>query len=184
MANHHPTDVEEIWKPVPNPEWKDTYEVSNLGRVRRVKPACGATVGKVLKPIIVGKGYCRVSFGRHCAVSIHQLVATVFIGPCPPGHEVNHKNGIKTDNRVDNLEYATPTENNKHAVDLGLRWKHRGEAHHSTKLTAQTVEAIRELLAQGVRQATVARRFQVSKSIVNRIKLGRTWKHIQSKISH
>lgn len=178
MADHHPTDVEEIWKPVPMPEWGDAYDVSNLGRVRRIKPACGSTVGKILKPVNATKGYYQVSLGRHCNALIHRLVAEAFIGPCPPKHEVNHKNGIKTDNRIDNLEYVTSFENNKHAVDLGLRWRHRGEAHHSAKLTAKTVQAIRELLAQGVRQATIARRYGLSRSVVSRIKQGKTWKHI------
>lgn len=51
---------------------------------------------------------------------VHHLVAHVWIGHRPPGMQINHKNGIRNDNRVENLEYVTPLENVKHAIALGL----------------------------------------------------------------
>ena len=107
----------ELWKDAPG---FDGYEVSNLGRVRRV------STGKCLKPSI-GKGknaYPRVFpcvNGRDKGALVHVLMMEAFVGPCPAGYEVNHKNGIKTDLAFDNLEYVTSQQNNIHALLTGLR---------------------------------------------------------------
>jgi hypothetical protein len=91
-------------------EWKDVvgfpgYTVSNMGNVR-------GKFGRILEP--------RLNFGYHrvvlCGekekdVFVHRLVAAAFLGPCPTGHEVDHRNRIRNDNRVENLQYLTPSEN-------------------------------------------------------------------------
>ncbi len=61
------------------------------------------------------------SGGKSMVYAVHRLVAICFIGPRPEGCGVNHKNGIKTDNRLDNLEYLTVAENTQHAIRTGLR---------------------------------------------------------------
>ena len=95
-----------------NEEWRPCfdghYAVSNLGRVRREVAAQGTRCG-VLKAGLVGSGYEVVSpcvDGKVTRVYVHHLVATAFIGPCPRGKEINHKDAVKRNNRSDNLEYV------------------------------------------------------------------------------
>lgn len=89
-----------------------------------------------------GKGYVRaVIYGKQKA--IHRLMAETFLGPCPEGMEVNHKNGVKTDNSVGNLEYVTRSQNVQHAFDTGLRFGWKADAHPYAKLTSEKVSMIR-----------------------------------------
>lgn len=89
---------------------------------------CGQVVGrrrKVLKP--GGSEYAMVNYRdmdlNNNAHYVHHLVAAMWIGPAPSDeHEINHKNGIKRDNRKENLEWVTRSENQKHAVATGLNW--------------------------------------------------------------
>ena len=92
------------------------YEVSDQGHVRRG--------GRILKPQKVPGGYLAAQLwrgGRPSRRLIHRLVAAAFIGPCPPGREVNHKDGNKHHNAVANLEYLTRPDNMRHAYRTGLR---------------------------------------------------------------
>ena len=93
------------------------YEISNLGNVRNSKM-------KLLKPHKKQKGYLQVQLyyqNRKKKFSIHRLVAQSFI-PNPNNYsQVNHRNGIKTDNKVCNLEWCSPLYNNLHAIKTGLR---------------------------------------------------------------
>lgn len=109
----------EIWKDIKGFEGR--YQVSNMGRVKTLK---GETW---IKPAHLNHwGYPRVQFrisktSKSKNYAVHRLVAQAFI-PNPDGKpEVNHKNGIKTDNRVANLEWCTPAENTRHAVATGLK---------------------------------------------------------------
>jgi len=100
----------EQWREIEGTE----YSVSDAGRVASHK------YGKwrVLKKTTFGTGYHRVDFrtnGNRRVIKVHVLVAETFIGAKPTDkHEVNHKNGIKTDNRVENLEWCSHRENMRH----------------------------------------------------------------------
>lgn len=117
--------VAEVWRCVNG--FGGIYEVSNLGNVRSVERLANhwrgtkrKMKGKLLKPIL-HRGYYVVSLldGTACKKPVHQLVAETFIGKVP-GMVVNHINGIKTDNRPENLEYITNSENVLHAHRTGL----------------------------------------------------------------
>lgn len=91
--------------------------MSNLGHVRRIKAGHGAQVGRVLQGTI-WYDYPAVSLTVDCKTtwySVHKLVARAFIGPCPKGKEVNHKDLNKLNPRADNLEYLTRPQNAIHA---------------------------------------------------------------------
>jgi len=109
------TNVNEIWVNAYN--YENKYEVSNLGKVRK----------KSTKRILVGHiskhGYHRVGLTTNYKTinkSIHKLVLQSFVGN-KEGLVVNHKNGIKTDNRLENLEWVTISENTQHSYDMGLQ---------------------------------------------------------------
>jgi len=109
----------EKWLPVPG--WEGLYEVSNLGQVRSlprtVRTRGGGTrlsPGRMLKPGTYDDGHKHVTFttpGIRRTYQVHKLVLLAFVGPCPEGLQVRHRNGIPDDNRLENLVYGTPEEN-------------------------------------------------------------------------
>ncbi|AFH59644.1 NUMOD4 domain-containing protein [Paenibacillus caseinilyticus] len=110
----------EEWLPIVG--YEGFYEVSNLGRVKRLSNS-GTCKEKILKPQFQRDGYKRVDLskkGQKKRFPIHRLVASAFI-PNPQNKEqVNHQNGNKLDNRLDNLNWMTRKENIAHAHETGL----------------------------------------------------------------
>jgi hypothetical protein len=103
--------MDEEWRPVVG--YEDLYSVSNLGRVRRDAPARGAVVGRILRPATRKDGRRSVALWKNCVTEtrlVYSLVAEAFVGPCPEGQEINHKNGDCSDDRSANLEYVTHDE--------------------------------------------------------------------------
>jgi hypothetical protein len=100
------------------------YAVSSEGEIKRLKRNKGATVGKVLAPsqnYEGGYAHVVVCVDREIRnMLVHRVVAEAFLGPCPDGCNVNHKNGNKFDNRASNLEYVTYSANTQHALRAGL----------------------------------------------------------------
>lgn len=170
-------------------EWRDVkannlYQVSNLGRVRRSKPRSdgkpgGLRIGKILKASKDGGGYKQVGLTRNNVRKshhIHRLVAEAFLGPRPERADVNHKNGIKIDNRVENLEYCSRKENQRHAVKIGIQKV--GSARHNSRFTEAEVLQMRQMAHGGQLYATIARRFDVNPRMVRKICIGEAWKHV------
>lgn len=116
---------------------------------------------------------------RSQKVLVHRLVAAAFIRQPASGEEVNHCDGAKVNNRVENLEWVTSSENNRHAIRSGLRTAHalvrRGEDHGRAKLTVPDVILIRELSGT-LSQRAIARRFGMAKSSIGSIIRGEHWK--------
>lgn len=102
--------MEEIWKDVVG---ENGYLISNLGRIKSFK----TKNEKILNGSIDSYGYPRVTLNGK-VYSIHRLVATAFIKNTYNKPTVNHKNMIKTDNKVDNLEWMTIAEQNRHKVGI------------------------------------------------------------------
>jgi len=162
---------EEIWKDVPG--YEGLYQVSNLGRVKSLK------FGKerILKPGWNNSGYLFVVLcinGKNKISSVHRLVMLSFVRES--GLHVNHKNGIKTDNRLKNLEYCTQFENMRHAIKTGLH-NNRGENNCSSKLTRACAERIK-YGHQGMKLKDIAKIYGVSDTQVCHIRSGKKWKHI------
>lgn len=112
--------MQEIWKDVIG--YEGLYKVSNLGNVISINYN-GTKKSKLLAYHLNYKGYARVHLTKNKQdkyMSVHRLVAEAFIPNIKKYPQVNHKNGIKVDNRVDNLEWCTNEYNFQHALNTGL----------------------------------------------------------------
>lgn len=173
--------MEERWRSVVG--YEGVYEVSDLGRLRRVRPARGTSAGRLLKPSVSTDVYPRANLwrdGRPRSVLVHRLVAAAFLGEPNVGSQVNHRNGDKTDNRVANLEWTTAAANLTHARSTGLN-SSEGEGHGHSKLTAEQVAYARRVYVfrDPTRSMTaLAHRFGVDATTMRNAIRGRTWKHV------
>lgn len=156
--------------------WKsyNGYLVSDAGRIKNRNGT-----EKVLK-IYKSETYQRASFmieGKHKVIAIHRIVAELFLPnsknlPC-----VNHINGIKGDNRAENLEWVSYSENMYHAVRSGLQ--PIGEFLPQSKLNPLKVRIIRKLLKEEIyTQRKIADLFNVSHGAIKEIKQGRNWRQV------
>lgn len=120
--------MEEIWKPIK--EYEDLYEVSNLGRIkskdritRNGKSNYCIKKGKILKIGSNSLGYAIIGLWKDKKqrfFQVHRIVAETFIKNSENKKEVNHKDGNKRNNNIENLEWVTRSENVKHAIKHGL----------------------------------------------------------------
>lgn len=154
------------------------YWVSDMGRVARKT----GDVMRVRRPTKNSRGYLILDInmggtrkGRKSR-TVHSLVLEAFVGPRPtPRHQGNHKDGDKTNNRVENLEWVTPSENQMHGLSVLGNRRARGQAHGNAKLTEEGVHEIRALLGAGIRKMDVARWCGVSAKTIRDIERGESW---------
>lgn len=142
----------EKWKEIPR--FGGRYEASTLGRIRTIEHYAKRTDNKtylakprILKPALNHSGYYRFAvkyYGKLTSFYVARIIAETFIENPNKKEEVNHINGIKTDNRVENLEWCTRSENCKHSFDSGLQKAKIGELNGNSKLTWEQVRYIRE----------------------------------------
>jgi len=180
------------------PEYEGLYKANKNGEI------LGCKSKKILKPIIFKRGYLRVNLyknNKHKLHFIHRLVAATFLSKVENKNCINHKNGNKKDNNVNNLEWVTHAENVQHAFDNGLKIspsginhylygkKHpdevklkiskavSGEKNPSAKLTNKQARDIRDLYKIGDYSYTkLAKQFNVSKKRIAGIIKNRNYK--------
>lgn len=157
--------MKELWRKVSS---NHNYSVSSLGRIRR---DTGPTAGKIRKLHTNKWGYIVVDLhgnGKPRLATVHRLVALAFIGD-GYGMDINHKNGVKWDNSVENLEFCTKSQNTIHAYSSGLIQATSGAAHWSAKIDGHKASAIRNFYSYGFYQKDIAEKFGVSVPLVSMI---------------
>lgn len=172
----------EVWKDIPG--YEGFYQASNLGNIRSLPRLVGGRwrgllkrqPGRVMNGGLYSNGYCLVVLsidGKHVTTSKHILVAKTFIPNTENKRCVNHKNSIRTDNRVENLEWVTHKENTHHGISKG-RINLRGEDSPGAKLTWKQVNEIRALSGK-LSDIALAKQYNISKSSIYYIKKGINW---------
>jgi hypothetical protein len=171
----------EEWKNIPEFEG---YQASSLGKIRGIdrfkkgRSGLRLTRGQELKQVLNKKGYPEVRLrknGTHTRL-VHKLVASAFLVKSEGYTQINHINGIKTDNSVLNLEWVTQSQNQKHAYKLGLQPSRAGEGNGRTTLTDEKVTVMKELYNSGKTIVDISKTMNVNISIIRNIIYGRTWK--------
>jgi hypothetical protein len=168
--------MEEIWKDIEG--FEGLYQVSNLGNVKRLKSK-GCVSDRLIAKSINKYGYIYRGLhnkGIYRKFKEHRLVAKSFIDNPENKPTINHINGIKTDNRVENLEWCTHLENKQHAVNSGLT-NTKGIKHYFCKLSEEQVLEIREIgFSKSI--AYLSRKYGVGKTNISKILKREIWKHI------
>lgn len=160
------------------------YRVSTLGRVQSSrKRGPGDVLSdrlRLIKPRPTPSGHLIIDLHRGDAavgVAVHRLVLIAFVGTPEEGQCARHLNGVKTDNRLDNLRWGTGKEV---AADAMFRRAEKGTRPSNAKLTNELVRAIKlsaQTMGKG-RGTTLAKQYGISKSLVSQILSGKRWRHI------
>ena len=177
--------MKEIWKDING--YEGIYQISNFGRVKSLERKIplnhhpifmSVLQEKILKPGLC-RGYRRVTLSKNKQkeqFQVHRLVLEAFSESCPDGFEANHKNFNRADNRIENLEWVTRSENLKHCFRHG-RNNQKGSKNGYAKLSESEVLKIREI-GSSMKRAELANMFMVSQPSISDIINRNTWTHI------
>jgi hypothetical protein len=180
---------EESWVPVLG--WEGYYEVSNFGRVRSVDRLFVNSLGRVSKRKGVVLRYCTSNTGGYCMVrlrrvgfsqqkKIHSLVLISFVGPPGEGQECRHLDGVRTNNRLDNLSWGTRLQNRHDRMRHGTNHGAKGSSNRGAILTEDQVREIRRRHTRRYGEhITLAAEYGVSACTIQEIMNRRTWTHLE-----
>lgn len=178
--------MKEEWRDIP--DWEGYYQVSNKGNVRSLDRwvphgTSGKQFipGKMMIPFIDEDGYYRFRFRKKGQKQQkyfgHRLVMMGFVGISDL--VVNHKDGNRKNNNLNNLEYCTVRENVIHSFSVLGRQAPRGENSKSSKLKESEVKNIKIAIRDKTHKVKdLAELYGVAPSNISNIKKGRTWKHV------
>ncbi len=158
----------EVWKSIPS---CPGYVASNLGLIKAAVPRFKTNKRGDGSGSNSGRGYMSVTLqlgGRPVKRFVHRLVCEAFHGPAPSKrHQAAHSNGIRSDNRSDNLSWKTQKENELDKRSHGSFIF--GDEHPNTKLSDADVVVVRRLCAVGMNHSAVAKQFNVSSTLIRKI---------------
>lgn len=188
--------TEEIWKDVKG--YEGHYQISSAGIVRSLdrqvsqwNESAKRVTSRLQKSIYMSPfydkdGYLKVQLtrnGERHKFFLHRLVALNFIPNPENKPEVNHKDGVKDNNNLPNLEWNTTSENQRHAIANKLYVTAKGEDSGQAKLKEVEVREIHDLWASGeVTQEYLSQKFGVRTGTISRIVNGIRWRHIYNQL--
>ncbi len=173
--------------------WKDIvdydgFQVSNQGQVRScwVWGDNRRTKGewRIRKLFEVPSGHRKITLKKHGKGKqfyVHRLVLLAFDGPQPVGKECCHRNGVASDNRLENLYWDTHAANQRQMAEHGR--SNFGIRNPNAKLKDSDVRRIRVLLCEGLAQSVIARLMKIDQAVISCIKTGKAWKHVKLEVT-
>lgn len=167
-------------EPLANENWKrhkSGFYISTCGRIIGIK-------GKIINPQ-VRDGYKYIRLGpKGKNAALHRIVYILFSGSrqIPKNKVINHINGIKLDNRIENLECVTRSENGLHSYRTGLNKRRSGAENSNCKLKESEILEIYNLIKDNVKAEDIAKAYKICKEYVYAIKNGVVWKYLWVKI--
>ena len=154
------------------------YLISDSGSVYSIKN------DKYIKPHKNHRGYLRVGIyinGKAYKVSIHTMVIKTFGPQQKENQQVDHKDGNKENNDIENLEWVTPSENIRRAFKLGLKTAFKGESHAVSVYTDKFIDEMCKAISNGMSISDASKKFNFQSSYIYSIISGKNWAHISSK---
>lgn len=150
-------------------KWKDVvgfegfYRVNEAGEIVSLH----GSARRKLRPSVGKNGYMVINLSNKINIKmhyVHDIVCAAFLGEKPEKFCVNHRDAVKTNNHIENLEYVTYSDNLIHAYKMGLNPRNKNS------LTARTVKEVKKLIQDGWSQRTIAEALGVSDSVISNIK--------------
>lgn len=179
--------MEEVWKDIKG--YEGYYQVSNLGNVKSLGRTFIRKDGmrysrfpRIMSPVFQKTHpYLTIQLKinkKYKGFLIHRLVAEAFVPNPDKKSEVNHIDGNQKNNKSNNLEWCSRSENQIHAIKNNLYSPAKGEQNSSARFTKEQVLSIRVRLKKGEKGADIAREYKVHRNSIYDIKSRKTWKHV------
>lgn len=148
------------------------YEANENGQIRTLNYKGSNGRIEVFKPAKDAKGYLRTALvinGKAKTIKVHRVIAETFVSNPLNKPQVNHINGVKDDNRAENLEWVTNRENVVHAYENNLVNLKSGESHHRSKYSNELIEKAYSEYLSGTPKRELARKYGFSRSVFRRV---------------